>query len=165
MRSGALSQVREGGEINLSTRQYDFTPQDKRRFIEDPEFFLRFRREIESEINIMFEMYMQGSGVSKNLKKLVTEEMIRRIGPDHSELTKFIIPKWSPGCRRISPADGYLEALTSTNVEPVYGEVDQVTEHGVVGKDGKEHRMDVLVCATGFQPAFQPNFKVLALRL
>lgn len=107
----------------------------------------------------MFEMYMQGSEVSKNLKELVTEEMKRRIGPNHEKLLEFIIPKWSPGCRRVSPADGYLEALVSPNVEPILGELDHITEKGVVVAD-QEHEMDILVCATGFSPAFKPPFRV-----
>jgi cation diffusion facilitator CzcD-associated flavoprotein CzcO len=120
---------------------------------------LRFRQEIEAEINIMFEMYMQGSDVSKNLKELVTEEMKRRIGPEHKKLLEFIIPKWSPGCRRVSPADGYLEALVSSTVEPVFGDIDHISEKGII-VGGEEHEMDVLVCATGFQPAFKPPFRV-----
>jgi cation diffusion facilitator CzcD-associated flavoprotein CzcO len=150
-------------KTDLSTRQYRFTDEDKERFRNDPKFFLEFRQQIEAEINIMFEMYMQGSEVSKNLKELVTEEMKRRIGPNHEKLLKFIIPKWSPGCRRVSPADGYLEALTAANVEPVFGEIDHVSDRGIVVA-GKEYQMDVLVCATGFQPAFKPPFKVFHLR-
>lgn len=145
--------------MSLSTRQYKFTEEDKQRFRDDPEYFLEFRREIEAEINIMFEMYMQGSDVSKNFKKLIAEEMKRRIGPGQEKLLDFIIPKWSPGCRRVSPADGYLEALVSPNVEPVYGEIDHVTEKGII-VDGQEHELDILVCATGFTPAFKPPFKV-----
>jgi cation diffusion facilitator CzcD-associated flavoprotein CzcO len=144
----------------LSTRQYKFTEEDKQRFRNDPEYFLRFRKSIEADINVMFELYMQGSETSKNLKRLITDEMRRRIGPGQDKLEKFIIPTWSPGCRRISPADGYLEALVSPNVEPVYGEIAHISERGVVSMDGQEHEMDILVCATGFQPAFQPPFKV-----
>ncbi|KAK5057905.1 hypothetical protein LTR84_011906 [Exophiala bonariae] len=155
----ALATLRKGAEVSLSTRQYKFTEEDKQRFRDDPEYFLEFRREIEAEINIMFEMYMQGSDVSKNFKKLIAEEMKRRIGPGQEKLLDFIIPKWSPGCRRVSPADGYLEALVSPNVEPVYGEIDYISKKGIV-VDGQEHEMDILVCATGFQPAFKPPFKV-----
>lgn len=144
----------------MSKRQYTFTEEDKQRFRDDPEYFLQFRREIEAEINIMFEMYMQGSEVSKKLKKLITEEMRRRIGPGQDKLLEFIIPTWSPGCRRVSPADGYLEALVSSNVEPVFGEIDHVSEKGIVAVGGQEHEMDILICATGFQPAFKPPFKV-----
>lgn len=151
--------MRKGAEVNLSKRQYAFTDEDKQRFRDDPEYFLQFRKEIEAEINIMFEMYMQGSEVSTSFKKLMTEEMRRRIGPGQEKLLDFIIPKWSPGCRRVSPGDGYLEALASPNVEPVYGEIDRVTEKGIV-VGGQEHEMDILVCATGFQPAFKPPFKV-----
>jgi len=107
----------------------------------------------------MFEMYMQGSEVSKNLKELITLEMRRRIGADHEKLLDFIIPKWSPGCRRVSPADGYLEALVSPNVEPIYGGIDRISAKGIV-VGGQEHEVDILVCATGFTPAFKPPFKV-----
>ncbi|KAK3060273.1 hypothetical protein LTS18_008912, partial [Coniosporium uncinatum] len=76
------------------------------------------------------------------------------------KLKSFIIPTWSPGCRRISPGDGYLEALVQPNVEPVYSGIKKVTEKGILTQDGVEHEMDVLVCATGFQVAFQPAFTV-----
>ncbi|EXJ70203.1 uncharacterized protein A1O5_06271 [Cladophialophora psammophila CBS 110553] len=124
--TGPLSALRKGEEVSLSTRQYKFKEEDKQRFRDDPQYFLQFRREIEAEINVMFEMYHQGSEVSENVKKLI---------------------------------DGYLEALVSPNVEPVYGEVDHISEKGVV-VDGREHEMDILVCATGFHPAFKPPFKV-----
>lgn len=154
-----MATLRKGAEVSLSKRQYTFTEEDKQRFRDDPEYFLQFRKEIEAEINVMFEMYMQGSEVSKNLKQLIMNEMRRRIGPGQEKLLEFIIPKWSPGCRRVSPADGYLEALVSPNVQPVYGEIDHISEKGIV-VDGQEHEMDVLVCATGFSPAFKPPFKV-----
>ncbi|OQV09894.1 hypothetical protein CLAIMM_13971 [Cladophialophora immunda] len=154
-----LAALRNGAEVKLSTRQYKFTEADKQRFRDDPEYFLRFRQEIEAEINIMFELYKQGTEISKSTKKIILDEMYRRIGPGQEKLLEFIIPKWSPGCRRISPADGYLEALVSANVEPIYGEIDRVSEKGVVVA-GQEHEVDILVCATGFSPAFKPPFKV-----
>jgi hypothetical protein len=82
------------------------------------------------------------------------------MGPGHEKLKEFIIPKWSPGCRRISPGDGYLEALVQPNVEPVFDNIVKCVPEGIVTEDGKVHKLDVLVCATGFQVAFRPAFKL-----
>ena len=160
--AGALqTDLQKGAEVDPGHRQYKFTEQDKKRFKEDPQYHLDFRKRIEAEINGLFGMYQQGSDLSNMFRDVITAEMNRRMGPGHEELKKFIIPKWSPGCRRISPGDGYLEALVKPNVEPVFSGIDKVTKNGILTKDGVEHKMDILVCATGFKVAFKPAFKVI----
>lgn len=151
----------KGQERSPAERQYTFTAEDKRRFAEEPGYLLAFRKKIEAEINSLFGMYIQGSQMSQNFRKAITEEMNRRMGPGHEELKKFIIPKWSPGCRRVSPGDGYLEALVQENVTPVFSNITEVNKDGIVTADGKQHNIDILVCATGFQVAFRPVFKVV----
>jgi len=158
---GALAQVQKGADVDPGHRQYEFTAEDKRKFKEDPKFHLNFRKGIEAEINGLFGMYRQGSELSDQFRKVITDEMNRRMGPDHQELKDFIIPTWAPGCRRISPGDGYLEALVQPNVEPIMKGIDRVTPDGILTKDGVEHKMDVLVCATGFKVAFRPAFNVI----
>lgn len=160
--AGALqNDLQKGAEVDPGHRQYKFTEEDKKRFKEDPNYHLDFRKRIEAEINGLFGMYQQGSELSNMFRDIITAEMNRRMGPGHEELKKFIIPKFSPGCRRISPGDGYLEALVQPNVEPVFSGIDKVTKDGILTKDGKEHKMDILVCATGFKVAFKPAFKVI----
>lgn len=83
------------------------------------------------------------------------------MGKGNVELKKFIIPTWSPGCRRISPGDGYLEALVQPNVEPVFSDITKIVGEGLVTADGKLYKADILVCATGFNVAFKPAFKVV----
>jgi cation diffusion facilitator CzcD-associated flavoprotein CzcO len=158
---GALTSVQKGQDVDPGHRQYEFTEEDKRRFKEDPEFHLNFRKGIEAEINGLFGMYRQGSDLSHLFRKVITDEMNRRMGPGHQELKDFIIPTWAPGCRRISPGDGYLEALVQPNVEPIMKGIERITPEGIVTNDGVEHKMDVLVCATGFKVAFKPAFKVI----
>ncbi|KAK5048544.1 hypothetical protein LTR84_005635 [Exophiala bonariae] len=160
--AGALaSDLQKGQETDPGHRQYKFTEEDKKKFRESPEYHLDFRKRIEAEINGLFGMYRQGSDLSNLFRKVITEEMHRRMGPGHEELKSFIIPKWAPGCRRISPGDGYLEALVQPNVETIFGGIQKVTAHGIVTEDGLEHKCDILVCATGFQVAFKPAFKVI----
>ncbi|KAI9371747.1 hypothetical protein BJX61DRAFT_534533 [Aspergillus egyptiacus] len=158
----ALTQdLRHGQDNDPGCRQYRFTEEDKRRFREDPEYHLAFRKGIEAEINGLFGMYTQGSELSHIFRQTITDEMMRRMGPGHEELKSFIIPKFAPGCRRISPGDGYLEALVQPNVQTVFGDIKKATKHGLMAKDGTEHKMDILVCATGFNVAFKPAFKVI----
>ncbi|PVH68820.1 FAD/NAD(P)-binding domain-containing protein [Cadophora sp. DSE1049] len=151
----------KGAEQEPSKRQYTFTTEDKKRFNEDPAYLLQFRKKIEAEINSLFGMYQQGSEMSNKFREVITTEMTRRIGPGNEKLKEFIIPKWSPGCRRISPGDGYLEALARENVQPVFSNIQRVTPEGITTEDGQLHKLDVLVCATGFQVAFRPAFKVI----
>ena len=81
-----------------------------------------------------------------------------------SGLEDQLVPQYGVGCRRPTPGVGYLEALTSDNVETVVGEIKQVTPHGIVDRDGKEHPIDVLVCATGFDTTFKPRFPLLGAK-
>ena len=106
-------------------------------------------------------MYKQNSPLSNTFREVITAEMHRRMGPGHDELKKFIIPTWSPGCRRISPGDGYLEALVAPNVSPITTPICKITPTGIETTDGEHHDFDVLVCATGFNVAFQPAFNLV----
>jgi cation diffusion facilitator CzcD-associated flavoprotein CzcO len=160
--AGALTNdLQKGEDVNPGQRQYNFTEADKKKFAEDPEYHLDFRKRIEAEINSLFGMYQQNSEMNNMFRDVITKEMHRRMGPGHEKLKSFIIPKWSPGCRRISPGDGYLEALVQDNVTPVFGGIKRIVPEGIETADGEVHKMDILVCATGFQVAFQPAFKVI----
>lgn len=160
--AGALANdLTKGQEVDPGHRQYTFTEADKKKFKEDPEYHLDFRKRIEAEINGLFGMYRQGSDLSNLFRDVITKEMNRRMGPGHEELKSRIIPKWAPGCRRISPGDGYLEALVQPNVENIFSGIKKVTKEGILTEDGVEHKFDILVCATGFQVAFKPAFKVI----
>ncbi|KAK6432568.1 hypothetical protein LTR95_011266 [Oleoguttula sp. CCFEE 5521] len=159
--AGALTLLQGGQDVDPGQRQYEFTKADKQRFKDDPEFHLKFRKGIEAEINGLFGMYQQNSELSHTFRKVITEEMNRRMGPGHQELKDFIIPTWSPGCRRISPGDGYLESLVQDNVQPIMQGIKKIVPEGIVTADGELHKMDVLVCATGFQVAFRPAFRVI----
>lgn len=98
--------------------QYHFTDEEKRRFRDDPEHHLAYRKNLEAFVNDLFDMFVDGSETSKGTKETMIKEMHRRIGPGHEELKEKLIPSWPPGCRRITPGDGYLEALVAPS-EPL----------------------------------------------
>ncbi|OCK82817.1 cyclohexanone monooxygenase [Lepidopterella palustris CBS 459.81] len=140
--------------------QYYFTEAEKRRFREDPEYHLQYRKGLEQEVNSVFSVFIAGSDYSKGAEEAMRAEMIRRIGPGHEDLAERLIPTWPPGCRRITPGDGYLEALIQPNVTRVHKEIAKVERDGIVDEDGTFHKADILVCATGFNLAFAPPFNV-----
>lgn len=160
--AGALtSDLQKGQEVDPGQRQYNFSEADKKKFRDDPEYHLHFRKRIEAEINSLFGMYIQNSDLSEQMRDVITKEMHRRMGPGNEELKKFITPKFAPGCRRISPGDGFLESLVQDNVTPVFEGIKRVVPDGIETVDGTVHKVENLVCATGFQVAFQPALTVI----
>ncbi|CZR50297.1 uncharacterized protein PAC_00169 [Phialocephala subalpina] len=129
---------------DISQAQFKFTEAQKKRFREDPAYHLEFRRKLESSINMGVDMFIMGTETQKTAMAVFREEILTRIG-----------------CRRLTPGDGYLEALTQSNVEHPFDEISHATQDGLVTTDGKEHKVDVIVCATGFHIPFQPHFEVI----
>lgn len=78
-------------------------------------------------------------------------------------LIERMIPKnFNPGCRRPTPAPGYLEALVSENTTVFTDPIGSITPTGFVDHEGKEHEVDVIICATGFDTSWLPRFSFYA---
>lgn len=77
---------------------------------------------------------------------------IRRIVED-PETAENLIPTHGYGTRRVPLNSGYFEAFNRPNVQLVNlrkTPAERVTPEGIITSDGKEHKLDVLICATGF---------------
>ncbi|KAF8654707.1 hypothetical protein AX16_003458 [Volvariella volvacea WC 439] len=138
-----------------------YTEEEKQAFVADPVALTEFRKGLEKGYHNFFTLFLRDSDVQALTKDAVTNQMKEGLG--HNEtLVEQLIPKWSVGCRRITPGPGYLEALCKENVEVVQGEIERITETGcITGKDGYQHEFDVLICATGFDTLFVPRFPVI----
>lgn len=77
------------------------------------------------------------------------EQLLRRQIPD-TALRERLRPPYPLGCKRIIYSNDYYRALARPNVELVTEAIDRITSQGIATTDGREHRIDVLVCATGF---------------
>jgi cation diffusion facilitator CzcD-associated flavoprotein CzcO len=141
--------IKGGEEGDRAHRQYYFSKEEKEKFRKNPESLLSLRRQIEAEINMFFELYTRGTDLQKKILLAMREEMDRRIGPGHEYLKSRLIPDWLPGCRRITPGDGYLEALTQSNVECIFQGIKEITTDALIDESGVEHKVDIIVCATG----------------
>ncbi|KAJ7677213.1 FAD/NAD-P-binding domain-containing protein [Mycena rosella] len=141
---------------------FQYSEQQKQRFMSDPKHALKYRKMIESELNERFKFLIQGTPEQKAALEFGNRDMRRRLGGDE-RLIDAIVPKdFAVGCRRPTPGNGYLEALLQPNVQ-VYTEMFQrITERGFIDAEGNEHEVDVIICATGFDTSFRPRFPVIA---
>lgn len=137
--------------------KHHYTEKEKQKFRDDPEYHLKYRKAVERSVVGGFRMFFRGSAYNVGAKKMMQELMSERLG-DREDLKERFIPDWSPGCRRLTPGEGYLEALQQENVRCVFSEITKITPQGLVTADGETHQVDLLVCATGFKVQYLPYF-------
>ena len=71
--------------------------------------------------------------------------------PDRTGLEAAVTPPYPLGCKRIIYANDYYPTLAQPYVALVTEGIARVTANGIVTTDGREHALDALVCATGFE--------------
>ena len=103
------------------------------------------------------------SEMQRKVRDLCETIMDTRLS-NHPEIAEKLKPSFAVGCRRLTPGLGFLEALTKENVEFLGTEIEKVTSSGITLSDGSKIKLDVLVCATGFNAAHAPPFPVTGIR-
>jgi cation diffusion facilitator CzcD-associated flavoprotein CzcO len=69
------------------------------------------------------------------------------------ELRAKLTPNYTIGCKRMLISNDYYPALERPNVEVVTEGIAEIRAHSIVTNDGKEHPVDAIVYATGFEAA------------
>jgi len=77
------------------------------------------------------------------------------------EIMEALEPNWPPGCRRLTPGPGYLEALVEDNVNFISTKIKRFTEQGIETIDGKQRKVDLVICATGFDTSLRQPMPVI----
>ena len=97
------------------------------------------------------------------LTQASAEQMAERMKgiSDPEVVAKMLSHDFRPGCRRLSPGDGYLEAFCKDNATLTFDPIERITEHGIKTLKGEEQEFDVIVCATGFDTSFIPSWKLV----
>jgi cation diffusion facilitator CzcD-associated flavoprotein CzcO len=139
---------------------YSYTPEELARFQNDPEHYHRFRREMESYINKDFPCLFPDSAEERTSTNRIRENMREKL-KSKPGLYEALEPRFIPGCRRLTPGPGYLEALVQDNVQLVKTPIVRVTKNAVVTADGREWPVDAIACATGFDCSYAPRVPVL----
>ncbi|MFO7788848.1 MAG: NAD(P)/FAD-dependent oxidoreductase [Halospina sp.] len=67
------------------------------------------------------------------------------------ELQRKVTPDYEFGCKRVLMSNNYYPALDQPNVDVVTDGIQEITETGIVTKDGQHRGIDVLIYGTGFK--------------
>ncbi|EXJ79546.1 hypothetical protein A1O3_07825 [Capronia epimyces CBS 606.96] len=137
-----------------------YTDEEKRAFREDPALYLEHRRFFALKFQRPPGSEILGSDANNQLREQIIETMRHRLGGDEEWLAR-VLPDYAPGCKRLTPAPGYLEALQQDKVDYVVDPIVRVDETGIITADGKHRPVDVIVAATGFQLGYTSLFPVI----
>ncbi|EFW98457.1 steroid monooxygenase-like protein [Grosmannia clavigera kw1407] len=155
---------------------FAFSDEQKQHFASDPAAYLAYRKGVEHELSSRFRMLHADTPEQAAAVAFSRADMRRRLGvsdetsaaatavnPRNKALADFLIPDFPVGCRRPSPGNGYLEALSADNVRVITGtEIVRVEPDGLVmAGSGEKVAVDVIVCATGFDLSFRPRFPIV----
>ncbi|THX76756.1 steroid monooxygenase [Aureobasidium pullulans] len=140
---------------------FDYSDEQKNIFQNDPVKYLKYRKNIESELNVRFKFILNGSPEQAAARKFAEAEMRRKLAPK-PEIGDVLIPKdFAVGCRRPTPGNGYLEALCEANVEVISDTIAKITSTGIQTADGVDHDVDIIICATGFDVSWRPAYPTI----
>lgn len=89
--------------------------------------------------------------------------MRSKLGANQHLKDKIIPTSFNVGCRRPTPGNGYLEALTGEKTTCYTENIGGITPTGFTTADGTKVEVDVIICATGFDTSFRPRFPVIGL--
>lgn len=133
-----------------------YTAEEKKRWAENPAEFLQYRKDVEDAVNSRFRMYLKDTPEQAMAINVGAADMRARLAKK-PELAELLVPKFDPGCRRLTPGNGFLEALCEDNVDVVTSGIVRITPTGLVTADGREVAVDAIVCATGFDTSYLPR--------
>ncbi|CAG8086286.1 unnamed protein product, partial [Penicillium nalgiovense] len=142
---------------------FSYTEEEKTHFAEDTKAHFRYRRELEGRVNAFFYGMYRDHPMQLGLTQASRQQMAERMKgiSDPEIVSKMLSHEFRPGCRRLTPGDGYLEAFYNDNATLTFDPIERITELGIKTLTGDEQQFDVIVCATGFDTSFIPSWKMI----
>ncbi|VUC25597.1 unnamed protein product [Clonostachys rosea] len=139
---------------------FRYTEEQKEEFRTDPDKYRNYRKEIEGELNSRFRFIIANSNEQAEARRYSANEMSSKL-KDKKILDSLMPKDFAIGCRRPTPGNGYLEALTESNVRVITDEIESIVPDGIKLKTSEIVNIDSLICATGFDLSFCPRFKLV----
>ncbi|KPI36748.1 putative sterigmatocystin biosynthesis monooxygenase stcW [Cyphellophora attinorum] len=136
------------GYTDPEGKNFTFSDEQKAQFRDDPEYYLKFRKAMEQQINSSFRHNLKDHLWQQKGREMTSERM-RKLLKDDPRLVKRLVPDFPMGCRRLGPAEGFLEAMQEPNVTLPESAIKAFTKN-----------VDVIICATGFDVSFKPYFPI-----
>ncbi|EXL44606.1 hypothetical protein FOCG_13567 [Fusarium oxysporum f. sp. radicis-lycopersici 26381] len=146
-------------KLGMNPSETKFSRRHQEMLARQPELYYKMRKTLEDEAATIYPLTLMGTDVQNGAKEFFKEQMEEQL-KDRKDLLP-IIPKFAPGCRRLTPGPGYLKALQQENVTFISQKIEEVTERGIKLASGEEVDLDVLVCATGYDVEAPPTFRII----
>ncbi|KAF2196341.1 FAD/NAD(P)-binding domain-containing protein [Delitschia confertaspora ATCC 74209] len=147
--------AKKGANFKYSDQQIQYLK-------DNPKKYLEYRKQIENELNQRFKFIIKGSEEARIAREYAFNEMKTKLGNDPRLIDRIIPKNFNPGCRRPTPAPGYLEALTASNATIFTDPIRRIIGSGFIDHEGTSHDVDVIICATGFDTSWLPRFPFIA---
>ncbi|KAJ5143319.1 uncharacterized protein N7515_002106 [Penicillium bovifimosum] len=152
----AREQVEKHGQ---GRDNFAFSAEEIQNFKTNHASYQKFRKEVELELQSVHGVTITGDPIQLGAHDAFAENMKQRLA-DKPGLIDKILPSFPPGCRRLTPGPGYLEALTSEKVDLITSSIVKVDDTGIITSDGQHRPVDCIVCATGFDTSCAPRFLI-----
>ncbi|KAK4910101.1 hypothetical protein LTR66_017457 [Elasticomyces elasticus] len=131
------------------------------KLFENPDEYKAYCKMIEGELNQRFPFIINGSRAQRDAVDYSINEMKSKLSK-RPELLEKVMPKdFFVGCRRPTPGNGYLEALTDSKTTAYPSQLGRITANGFIDPDGKEQQVDLIICATGFDTSYKPRMPIV----
>ncbi|KAL6404485.1 hypothetical protein AUP68_13878 [Ilyonectria robusta] len=138
---------------------FSYSDEEKHEWNEDRESYVKYRKELEVEMQGTYAVTHYGSKEHEMAKAIFDQTMRERL-QKRPEIMQHLVPDFPPLCKRLTPGPGYLEALTA-DVNVIPAKISHIDETGITTIDGKHRAVDVIVCATGFDVSYQGRFPII----
>ncbi|KAK6216043.1 hypothetical protein LQW54_003817 [Pestalotiopsis sp. IQ-011] len=139
-------------------QNHEYSREDKQKF-RDPAEQAAHAKNIEDQINGLADVFYSSSETQQ-----AAQDFCRNWMADHikdERLLQGFTPKFEAGCRRLTPGDPYMAAITKENVDVHFTAAQRITADGVMGADGIERKVDTIIFATGFDVSYRPRFPII----
>lgn len=147
---GSAEVEKRTGDASGDASNFAYTEAEKAAWAADREKYIAYRKTLEMQMQSRIGYTLSGSREQEAAKKEFRANMEAKLA-GKPELARFIVPDFSPLCKRLTPGPGYLEALASPKVDVLTTGIRRVDATGIITDDGVHHPVDAIVCATGFQ--------------
>ncbi|KAI9372983.1 putative sterigmatocystin biosynthesis monooxygenase stcW [Aspergillus egyptiacus] len=144
---------------NTGTPTKVYSEAERAQFRSSPSALVEHAKSIEAEVNGMWGAFYRDSAAQKGASAFFRQRTASILKDER--LARGFTPTFGFGCRRITPGDPYMQAIQQANVDVHFTGVASCTEDGVVGADGIERKVDTIVCASGFDNTYRPQFSVI----
>lgn len=131
-----------------------FSPEERRRFAENPGELARLRAELYAEGEQRHASRSGDAAAAASARAVALAHLESHVADPH--LREALTPDYAFGCKRVLLSDSFYPAVASPTVTLEASALAAVDGDALIAASGTAHRADVLVLATGFAASRQP---------